>query len=644
MALNNLISISNNIDLEEINKEIESIYGISNYFQKSNVDKLPLNKTLLPDYIVYGQPFGEKISWKGKEQVRNLGKTMEGGDFRNSSCPWDAGWGGTKVQDFNFIKKPWEKPACQQRGAVVNYFNQNPALEKNIIAGLNNKFEGKTGKDFVPSNILKPHLANKSLYDKDSKPKKGGKWIDYVYIAQPPTYSSWGQGTVWIKNKSGKITYMTIPIAPNKLINKVDYRIYYNKKNITDKVESVQENEVKLILTPTKIPLNTKQVTWFNIDTKEVLKITDNPNSSLTLKAKADAKKVNIGLKAVDKNGKETEVKHHYTIKQETVDLAVTDIKETKYPKNKQVTSRVYIKNNSNVDIYKTEVEFKIIHNGSVINNQIKEVAVSNNNTNVALFTFITPNSDFIIQAEVNPTRTIKEKNYVNNKKSINVTVVRFEPDPKSSISRWEEEEKEIEIIDREEAVDGEIIIIPEEVVIIHNFIYEAKLTATSRIWSSVSAKKNRDFENGIYLKSGYGFFAEVDTNVTYKQIAGPYKREPENKPTAVQKVLANVPYKYFKRGKNIREIKKKDFDRMEIIKSNDLSRTFNFKKNYTDSAIIMRKIYLPVDLPGTKEKPKEYDIIFKLQGAKTIEDEMYLELTNKIIVDGSMHDDFYSH
>ena len=181
--------------------------------------------------IVYGGDHGKKLFHKGKEMMQYSGYSIKGDSISTEGVPWFAGWSGIEIQNFKLIEHPWNNDRVKSNYQIdksqFDYYN-NPnnkylndgTFEDQIIQGLNVEYAGHLYREFMYNN-QDFEYAGSPVYTKDAKPKIGKKWIDYVHVLQPPTYLSWGFGTIYIDNSFG-ITYLTIPIAPFSLQNTTD--------------------------------------------------------------------------------------------------------------------------------------------------------------------------------------------------------------------------------------------------------------------------------------------------------------------------------------------------------------------------------------------------------------------------------------
>lgn len=222
--------------LEISSRDMDKLYHVGdNYYPVTSKNYGAYRKDLLQKQInekknhfiiVYGQSHGEELFHKGEKMRAYSGYTIHGTSVSTEGAPWYVGWSGTKIQDFNMIKNPWEDPGVISKYKIRNnLFNgyvdkenfylkdSNGTFEKSILTGLNDTYAGKKYEEFMykEKNI---EFKDLDVYDLNAKPKNGGEWVDYVHILQPPTFYSWGAGRIYIKNKNDDITYLGIPIAP----------------------------------------------------------------------------------------------------------------------------------------------------------------------------------------------------------------------------------------------------------------------------------------------------------------------------------------------------------------------------------------------------------------------------------------------
>ncbi|KAA9005445.1 hypothetical protein F4V43_08230 [Paenibacillus spiritus] len=214
-----------------INNDMKELYGLANYYPQET-GKGRLREDLLKKRIqsgdftfemIYGSSHGEPLDHKNN-MYPYAGYNLYGESVSAEGVPWYAGWSGVKIQNFDLIKTPWNDERLGDR-AKRNKFNQykdrsnkyladsGGSFEQSILYGLNEAYAGRKYSEFI-YNGMNREYADRVVYDANSAPSKGGQWIDYVQIIQPPTYLSWGTGRIFIDHSSGSITYLDIPIAP----------------------------------------------------------------------------------------------------------------------------------------------------------------------------------------------------------------------------------------------------------------------------------------------------------------------------------------------------------------------------------------------------------------------------------------------
>ncbi|MCM3042566.1 hypothetical protein M3201_23200 [Paenibacillus motobuensis] len=219
--------------LERANKDIEELYGLKNFYPTQSNGRM-LNTELLEQQIseaikdpghftgfdiVYGTSHGKEITHKGKVMTRYSGYNVFGDDVSTVGFPWDAGWSGTQIQNFNLKPTPWIGKNISKKfdDFPTNFGSRLPEKLTEYLGG--ETFEGKIiealnaeyGDELYGTNLMynnqNKQYENRIVYNKNTAPKGG--WIKYVHVIQPPTYLSQGFGRVYLKVG----TYMDVPIA-----------------------------------------------------------------------------------------------------------------------------------------------------------------------------------------------------------------------------------------------------------------------------------------------------------------------------------------------------------------------------------------------------------------------------------------------
>lgn len=215
--------------IKYINQDMDTIYGRPNYYPlkigNRNLRKDLLQKSIDSNRNNFEIVYGEPHYWlEHSNMYAYSGYTKSGEDVSTEDAPWYAGWSGKQIQDFNMIYRPWDNDKMKKlfpSNDFDDYINNeseylkdsNGTFEKSIIDGLNRDYAGKKYAEFIYNN-QNSTLQGSEVYTMNATPSKGGQWIDYVHVLQPPTYLSWGSGRIYIQGSSGNITYLGISIAP----------------------------------------------------------------------------------------------------------------------------------------------------------------------------------------------------------------------------------------------------------------------------------------------------------------------------------------------------------------------------------------------------------------------------------------------
>lgn len=216
--------------LAQANKDMEQLYELSEYFPRSSrygqlrTDVLTSQLGGRSFQIVYGSDHGTVINHKGKNMSRYVGYSVTGDPVSTEGFPWDAGWSGRQIQNFDLVKEPWRKASLGIEDFKFDGYRDrnNPYLassggtfDEAIIAGLNEVYAGKKYEEFMYGSTDSKY-AGDVVYQRNATPSQGGKWTDYVHILQPPTFYSWGEGRIYLTGG----TYLGIPIAPFNLLER----------------------------------------------------------------------------------------------------------------------------------------------------------------------------------------------------------------------------------------------------------------------------------------------------------------------------------------------------------------------------------------------------------------------------------------
>lgn len=219
--------------LKVINAEIESIYGIPEYYKKINIDGDSLRKDMLESnkMILYGGNHDYVTSTK---KYRYIGYTYGGDAYPNMDYPPDEWAMKTSLEHWKWVENPYSKIRPGSPDYIPQLANQtsikkligdptfnynirdlygNPINDRylpNIVYGIGYKYS----KDKLSNG--KPALDG-TYDDVDANGKYKIPWHRYVHVLQPPTDESWGLG-VMVHKGTSQYWYVTVHIAPNNMI------------------------------------------------------------------------------------------------------------------------------------------------------------------------------------------------------------------------------------------------------------------------------------------------------------------------------------------------------------------------------------------------------------------------------------------
>ena len=293
------------------------------------------------------------------------------------------------------------------------------------------------------------------------------------------------------------------------------------------------------------------------------------------------------------------------------LDLSVVSIDvQKKYPPNTEISVPVKIKSTSpNKVLTDVTLSYK---------NKKKPIKLLGND--YVTFNVKTPASGCMtLTAEINKDRSIKEKDYTNNKKSVQICVEK--PKEETPITgcppsvTWEEtdwrwETETYESCHTNSKGEEKCTTKSRKVKVYYTFTYKAELKSTLTLKDRTGGQVNN-----VNMKSGYGFMANVNSTVTWKQLSGAWNRSPKQKPKNATTVVV-----------------KTNFSNTNLVKAAEGK--FVTPTNAT-SKTGAKVIYTPVSL-----KDGTYTITAYVTGATAGGKEMCNTLTGKIKIKGNMHED----
>lgn len=302
------------------------------------------------------------------------------------------------------------------------------------------------------------------------------------------------------------------------------------------------------------------------------------------------------------------------------LDLSVVSIDvQKKYPPNTEISVPVQVKSTSpNKILTDVSLSYK---------NKKKPINLLGND--YVTFDVKTPASGCMtLTAEINKDRSIKEKDYTNNKKSVQICVEK--PKEEKPITgcppsvTWEEtdwrwETETYESCHTNSKGEEKCTTKHRKVKVYYTFTYKAELKSTLTLKDDKGKQVNK-----VMTKAGYGIMANVNSKVTWKQISGAWNRSPKQKPTPATKAVLTTDWKV-----------KKIHNQPKNITLKGSSGTFTTPVN-PSSKNNKAVIYTDIDLPdGT------HGVTVHVSGATAGGKEMCNTLNGSIKIKGDMYEDY---
>ena len=302
------------------------------------------------------------------------------------------------------------------------------------------------------------------------------------------------------------------------------------------------------------------------------------------------------------------------------LDLSVVSIDvQKKYPPNTEISVPVQVKSTApNKILTDVSLSYK---------NKKKPINLLGND--YVTFDVKTPASGCMtLTAEINKDRSIKEKDYTNNKKSVQICVEK--PKEEKPITgcppsvTWEEtdwrwETETYESCHTNSKGEEKCTTKSRKVKVYYTFIYQAELKSTLTLKDDKGKQVNK-----VMTKAGYGIMANVNSKVTWKQISGAWNRSPKQKPTPATKAVLTTDWKV-----------KKIHNQPKNITLKGSSGTFTTPVN-PSSKNNKAVIYTDIDLPdGT------HGVTVHVSGATAGGKEMCNTLNGSIKIKGDMYEDY---
>ena len=302
------------------------------------------------------------------------------------------------------------------------------------------------------------------------------------------------------------------------------------------------------------------------------------------------------------------------------LDLSVVSIDvQKKYPPNTEISVPVQVKSTAPNKIL-TDVS---------LNYKNKKKPINLLGNDYVTFDVKTPASGCMtLTAEINKDRSIKEKDYTNNKKSVQICVEK--PKEETPITgcppsvTWEEtdwrwETETYESCHTNSKGEEKCTTKSRKVKVYYTFTYKAELKSTLTLKDDKGKQVNK-----VMTKAGYGIMANVNSKVTWKQISGAWNRSPKQKPTPATKAVLTTDWKVKKIHNQPKNITLKGSSGQFTTPVNPSSKN--------NKAVI----YTDIDLPdGT------HGVTVHVSGATAGGKEMCNTLNGSIKIKGDMYEDY---
>lgn len=533
------------------------------------------------------------------------------------------------INDYGFAEEvggnlPPKEEQVEKYMGLLRYVSYSKNRNPNVLYGYLSEQEERIelGKQ-VSFNSLFPANSLK------------GKITDYELVSVEPYTPNFHFGASIYDDTIFDNQYPTdyFPVYPKYLEDKRSYQINYVNYSVSNLTISNPK------LTEKGITANMSCILGHN-GVAYVKDVKNAPNGDRYIdnhlyrlvggKANADA----IYTSALERlRGKSTEqldkengyiwfVPYVITLKKKApeLDLSVVSIDvQKKYPPNTEISVPVQVKSTAPNKIL-TDVS---------LNYKNKKKPINLLGNDYVTFDVTTPNSGCMtLTAEINKDRSIKEKDYTNNKKSVQICVEKPKeekpitgcpPSVTWQETDWRWETETYESCHTNSKGEEKCTTKSRKVKVYYTFTYQAELKSTLTLKDDKGKQVNK-----VMTKAGYGIMANVNSKVTWKQISGAWNRSPKQKPTPATKAVLTTDWKVKKIHNQPKNI---------ILKGS--SGTFTTPVN-PSSKNNKAVIYTDIDLPdGT------HGVTVHVSGAKAGGKEMCNTLNGSIKIKGDMYEDY---
>lgn len=517
---------------------------------------------------------------------------------------------------------PLKEEQVEKYMGLLRYVSYSKNKDPNVLYGYLSEQEEQIelGKE-VSFNSLFPASSLK------------GKIEDYELVSVEPYVNNFHFGASIYDDSIIDSQYPRdyFPVYPDYLINKRKYQehyVNYSVLNLSIKNPKITEKGItanmSCVLGNNGVPYVTEVKNYGD-------RYIDNHLYRLVGgKANADAIYISALERLRGKSKEQLDKENGYiwfvpyviTLKKKApeLDLSVVSIDvQKKYPPNTEISVPVQVKSTApNKILTDVSLSYK---------NKKKPINLLGND--YVTFDVKTPASGCMtLTAEINKDRSIKEKDYTNNKKSVQICVEK--PKEETPITgcppsvTWEEtdwrwETETYESCHTNSKGEEKCTTKSRKVKVYYTFIYQAELKSTLTLKDDKGKQVNK-----VMTKAGYGIMANVNSKVTWKQISGAWNRSPKQKPTPATKAVLTTDWKV-----------KKIHNQPKNITLKGSSGTFTTPVN-PSSKNNKAVIYTDIDLPdGT------HGVTVHVSGATAGGKEMCNTLNGSIKIKGDMYEDY---
>ena len=531
------------------------------------------------------------------------------------------------INEYSFAegnggKLPPKEESIEKYMGLLRYVSYSKNKDPNVLYGYLSEQEEQIelGKE-VSFNSIFPASSLK------------GKIEDYELVSVEPYVNNFHFGASIYDDTVFDNQYPTdyFPVYPNYLENKTNYQehyVNYSVLNLSIKNPKITEKGItanmSCVLGNNGVPYVTEVKNYGDryIDNHLYRLVGGKANADAIYTSALERLRGKSKEQLDKENGYIWFVPYVITLKKKApeLDLSVVSIDvQKKYPPNTEISVPVQVKSTAPNKIL-TDVS---------LNYKNKKKPINLLGNDYVTFDVKTPASGCMtLTAEINKDRSIKEKDYTNNKKSVQICVEK--PKEETPITgcppsvTWEEtdwrwETETYESCHTNSKGEEKCTTKSRKVKVYYKFLYKAELKSTLTLKDDKGKQINK-----VMTKAGYGIMANVNSKVTWKQLSGPWSRTPKQKPTPATKAILTTDWKV-----------KKIHNQPKNIALKGSNGTFTTPVN-PSSKNNKAVIYTDIDLPdGT------HGVTVHVSGATAGGKEMCNTLNGSIKIKGDMYEDY---